>query len=305
MTTIPLAEDLLPSRSRPQLRPVSTASEKKREYVRWRSGANAGAKQLARRAAACSRGAGGRASRRSGRASGAGAAAPCRFRCGVFTTRRPPGFVTRASSARERRLVGHVLEHVDDRHAVERAGRGTAGGRRSRGARPRRPASGSTPTASSVRSPDAHVPPRSRSSRLTTPLSEPRSRQRRPVGRAEHRRDLGELALLQDRAAEERLRPVARVPRLSHALEPQDDGRSEGASEAGGRRRRLEPAREAGRAGRAVERHREEELPAPGRSAGSRARRTRARSRRRRRRGTAACRARRPSSGRRRRRPRR
>ncbi len=49
MTTIPLAEDLLPSRSRPQLRPVSTASEKKREYVRWRSGANAGAKSSATR----------------------------------------------------------------------------------------------------------------------------------------------------------------------------------------------------------------------------------------------------------------
>ena len=47
MTTMPLADDALPSRSTPQLSPVSTASEKKREYVRSLSELESRREQLA------------------------------------------------------------------------------------------------------------------------------------------------------------------------------------------------------------------------------------------------------------------
>ena len=117
--------------------------------------------------------------------------------------------------AREGGLVRRVLEHVHHRHLSKAA---SANGSR---AASTRCTSLSTSerieaTASGVRSPEAHEPPRSRSSRLTTPLSEPRSRQRRASVGPSARTSSAELALLQDRAPVERERPLPRCPWLSH-----------------------------------------------------------------------------------------
>ena len=133
----------------------------------------------------------------------------------MFTTRRPPGLVTRASSAAKRVVVGHVLQHVHHHHPVE-AGVGEgqpvaadevdvlADQRADRGhrllgevARGPRPA----PLAQQ-QADDAVVGAEVEAAQA--------------LGRAEHPRHLGELPLLEDRAAEERHRPVARARGLSH-----------------------------------------------------------------------------------------
>ena len=62
-------------------------------------------------------------------------------------------------------------------------------------------------TASGARSAEAQRPPRRRRSRRDDAVVGPEVEAAQPVGRAEHGRDLGELALLQHRAAEERQRP--------------------------------------------------------------------------------------------------
>ena len=196
----------------------------------------------------------------------------------MLTTRRPPGLVTRASSLAKAASSGTCSSMST---TATRSKLASGKGRRS--PRTRWTSSPTSErieeTASSVRSPEAHAPPRSRSSRLTTPLSEPRSRQRRPaVGPSIPATSASLLCLRTERRKSATAHSRA-LAGSATALQPQDDGGAEGPREAERRGRALEAAGEAGRAEPPVEGHREEELrPAAG-GRGSRARRTPARPR--------------------------
>ncbi len=122
----------------------------------------------------------------------------------------PPGRVMRASSAAKARSSGTCSSMST---TATRSNSASAKGSRSPLTRCTSVSTSSRmeSTASGTRSADAQRPPPRRRSRLTTPLSDPRSRQRSPSVGPEHGRDLGELALLQHRAPEQREGPGLRI----------------------------------------------------------------------------------------------
>ena len=248
-------------------------------------GARARRRARAARAAApaCSRGAGGRASRRSGRARGAAGRSAVRFRCGVLTheASRPASSRARARAAKAASSGTCSSMSTTATRSNVASGNGQAvaadevhvladqradGGDRLFRRGPPRPTS--PPALAQQQAHDAVVG------------AEVEAAQ--PGRRAEHRRHLGELALLQDRAAEERHRPLALVSRAqprrsSLRMTGEPRGRVSPSAEAAP----SSPRASAADPSAAVEGHREEELRPRGRSAGSRAPRTPARPRRR------------------------